>query len=207
MPKVTKTKIQTQTKEVSEKGKGKLQVKPSAKVELSEAEKIKLLFRSLHDQIDTGFYSNAIKTCNKGTFNLNYHAVSLLAAGLILCLPPVLRLTPSDPLAIRTKLQLLLATDQYYEALTLVQETGGNDHISERIYCLYKSGRVVEAGAALDDLVEGVVSEDRALQVLEAQIVCLSSLFLQVCTLLTSSKQTKKALPTRGLCQKSRFVR
>ncbi|KAK4705961.1 hypothetical protein P7C70_g251, partial [Phenoliferia sp. Uapishka_3] len=106
------------------------------------------LYRTLHDQIQGEFLSNALKTCDK-----------------------ILRLASTDTLATQTKVQLLIAVDRYPAALTVLDSSSNNKDqpTLERIYCLYKTGRVAEAAEGLESLDEQVADE-RAVRLLEAQV-------------------------------------
>lgn len=123
--------------------RGGKESRPAAKVkpEATPEQKLTKHYRSLHDQIDAGFLANALKTCDK-----------------------ILRLTPTDTLATQTRIQLLIALDRYPAALQLLTDPG-----IERIYCLYKTGRVAEAAEALNGLDEDA-AETRAARLLEAQV-------------------------------------
>ncbi|GAA5912155.1 hypothetical protein JCM6882_003069 [Rhodosporidiobolus microsporus] len=99
------------------------------------------LYRRLHDQLAHDLFANALKTVSK-----------------------LLLLDPSDPLALRTRAQLLVALDRFPEAL----HAEGTDTLAQA-YCLYKLGR---AGDAQDKLAEAEEEgeEDRAREVLQAQL-------------------------------------
>ncbi|OJT12169.1 Signal recognition particle subunit SRP72 [Trametes pubescens] len=124
--------------------------KSAPKQPLPVADRLKRLFTSLCAQIDGGHFANAIKTCDK-----------------------ILRLDARDPDALQTKLFLLLQTDQYLAALTLIGgETGaaGDEHAFEKAYSLYRLHREDEATSVLDGLKETEQEDDRGLEHLEAQL-------------------------------------
>ncbi|KAI0782942.1 hypothetical protein C8Q75DRAFT_488327 [Abortiporus biennis] len=109
------------------------------------AERLKRLFTSLCAQIDGGYFTNAIKTCDK-----------------------ILRIDPNDRDAIQTKLFLLLQTDQYLSALTLID---ANENYSfEKAYTLYRLQREDEVQEALIALKEKDEETDRGVIHLEAQL-------------------------------------
>lgn len=72
-------------------------------------------------------------------------------------------------------MQLLIAVDRYPAALALLNDTDQSEPSLEQIYCLYKTGRVAEAAEGLGALDEDA-AEDRAVRLLEAQVVCLVTL-------------------------------
>jgi len=79
---------------------------------LSIQERLKRLFTSLCAQIDGGHFNNAVKTCDK-----------------------ILRLDPKDADARQTKLFLLLQTEQYSAALSLIDSDDDRSHHAyERAY-------------------------------------------------------------------------
>ncbi|PCH35501.1 hypothetical protein WOLCODRAFT_139916 [Wolfiporia cocos MD-104 SS10] len=121
---------------------------------LSGAERLKRLFTSLCAQIDGGHFANAVKTCDK-----------------------MLRIEPHDPDALQTKLFLLLQTEQYVTALSLVDSLTGDGEGSskvfefEKAYSLYKLHREDEATEVLNDIKRGKESEEnRGVMHLEAQL-------------------------------------
>ena len=71
---------------------------------------------------------------------------------------------------------LLIALDRHPAALALLGESDKDEPSLERIYCLYKTGRVAEAAAGLAQLDEEV-AEERAVRLLEAQVVRPDTLF------------------------------
>lgn len=81
----------------------------------------------------------------------------------------MLVLNASDQLAAQTRVQLLIALDQFPRAIDSIKSEQDETTL-EQVYCLYKTGREEEAAAALAELpVE--VGESRAAKLLEAQIV------------------------------------
>ncbi|GAA5860270.1 hypothetical protein JCM8547_003448 [Rhodosporidiobolus lusitaniae] len=100
------------------------------------------LYRTLHDQIDHSLFANALRTANK-----------------------LLALDPSDPLARSTHTQLLIALDRFPDALQAEQ---GDD--VTKAYCLYKVGRPADAQEVLNQHEDVEDEEDRAREVLQAQL-------------------------------------
>lgn len=86
-----------------------------------------------------------------------------------------MRLVPDDSDAIRTKLFLLLQTDQYGEALKLLDadSSGKQPRFGklEKTYVLYRLHREDEARDILDGLGAHTVESARGLQHLDAQLV------------------------------------
>ncbi|KAF7348694.1 SRP72 domain-containing protein [Mycena venus] len=124
--------------------------KPKTRVPLPVPEQLKRLFKTLCAQIDGGHHANAIKTCDK-----------------------ILRLAPSDPDALQTKLFLLLTTDQPAAAITLIESLNGEGsnelrYTFERAYALYCLHKKDEARAALAEDAGGV--DERGVRHLEAQL-------------------------------------
>ncbi|KAF7299561.1 SRP72 domain-containing protein [Mycena chlorophos] len=116
--------------------------KPKTKAPLSEAEQVKRLFKTLCAQIDGGHHTSALKTCDK-----------------------ILRLLPGDTDALKTKLFLLLTTDQPKAALALIDTLGGEkENAFEQAYALYSLHQREEA----KKLLEG--TEERGAKHLEAQL-------------------------------------
>ncbi|WWD15845.1 hypothetical protein CI109_100269 [Kwoniella shandongensis] len=111
----------------------------------SAEERLPQLYRALTDQVDDGYFQNAIKTSKK-----------------------ILALDPSSQAAFQTLLFLYLQTDEYSAALALLDappsSTSSLDF--ERAYCLYRLHREKEALAVL----EGLKDKDRKVDHLEAQI-------------------------------------
>lgn len=127
----------------------KLGLKPKhkaiAKKELSSEERVRRLFKALCAQVDGGHFKNAVKTCDK-----------------------ILRIDHSDQDAFRTKLFLLLQTEQYEVALALMDSLNESRQY-EKTYALYRLHREKEALSALDDL-KAKSPEDRGVMHLEAQL-------------------------------------
>ena len=105
----------------------------------------------------------------------------------LLCLPLychnllflVLRLEPTDKDALQTKLFLLLQTEQYNAALTLIDQ--GNEFLYEKAYALYRANHESEAREALAQLKKSDADE-RGILHLEAQLVrSLPFLILRPC--------------------------
>ncbi|THG95626.1 hypothetical protein EW026_g6065 [Hermanssonia centrifuga] len=119
--------------------------KTTPKQPLPISEKLKRLFTSLCAQIDGGHFSNAIKTCDK-----------------------ILRIQPGDKDAAQTKLFLLLQTEQYNAALTLIDEDDA--FASEKAYSLYRTNRESEARETLDAIKSSQGGGDRGVLHLEAQL-------------------------------------
>lgn len=118
---------------------------PKKKEPLPVPERLKRLFTSLCAQIDGGHFSNAIKTCDK-----------------------ILRLEPNDPDALQTKVFLLLQTEQYAAALTLID--GNDKYAFEKAYSLYRTNQEAEARIALEETKRSKGDDDRGVQHLEAQL-------------------------------------
>ena len=86
----------------------------------------------------------------------------------------VLRLEPADVDARQTKLFLLLQTEQYNEALDLIDSDGDqNQHSYERGYSLYRLQRESDARNLLDTIKQEKGENDRGVIHLEAQLVSL----------------------------------
>ncbi|KAF5374696.1 hypothetical protein D9615_008926 [Tricholomella constricta] len=119
--------------------------KTTPKQALSVAERLKRLFTSLCAQIDGGHFHNAIKTCDK-----------------------ILRLEPNDADANRTKLFLLLQTEQYDAALSLIDKNG--QHAFEQAYSLYRLQHEGEAKKVLEEIRQEKGDTDRGVVHLEAQL-------------------------------------
>ena len=84
---------------------------------------------------------------------------------------PVLRLDPSDRDALRTKLFLLLQTEQYDAALALIVEIN-EERLFERAYALYRLHREEESAQVLKEIKNhGREAEQRGVMHLEAQLV------------------------------------
>ncbi|KAK8869879.1 hypothetical protein IAR55_000447 [Kwoniella newhampshirensis] len=108
-------------------------------------EKLPQLYRALTDQVDDGYFQNAIKTCKK-----------------------ILALDPASETAFQTLLFLDLQTDDYSAALALLDNppSAASSLEFERAYCLYRLHREKEALVVLD----GLKGKDRKVEHLEAQI-------------------------------------
>lgn len=93
----------------------------------------------------------------------------------------VLRLQPNDADAMQTKLFLLLQTEQYDTALSLIGS--GNGHDFESTYSLYRLQREADAEAGLKTLKATHDGQDedsqeaRGVLHLEAQLVCPVSFY------------------------------
>ncbi|KZT65424.1 hypothetical protein DAEQUDRAFT_676878 [Daedalea quercina L-15889] len=128
---------------------------PTKKQPLSPSDRLKRLFTSLCAQIDGGYFANAIKTCDK-----------------------ILRIDLRDQDALQTKLFLLLQTEQYAAALTLISNANKqsgkdeNDVFSfEKAYTLHRLHREDDATEVLKALKEeGDEEENRGFVHLEAQL-------------------------------------
>ncbi|KAG6811735.1 hypothetical protein H0H92_006087 [Tricholoma furcatifolium] len=150
----------------SSKPKGKDFAKKAVpKPPLSVPERLKRLFTSLCAQIDGGHFANAIKTCDK-----------------------ILRLEPSDADANQTKLFLLLQTEQYDAALSLID--GGGEHEFERAYSLYRLQREDEAKTVLEEVKQHKGESDRASVHLEAQMCYRNGLYEQAVELYNQLLET-----------------
>lgn len=84
----------------------------------------------------------------------------------------VLRILPNDVDTIRTKVFLLLQTDQYQEALTLVESSQGSLGDFSKAYILYRLHREEEAAVILSDYFQKDGDGDRGTLHLDAQVVC-----------------------------------
>ncbi|KAF8911680.1 hypothetical protein CPB84DRAFT_1671701 [Gymnopilus junonius] len=122
--------------------------KATPKQPLPPQERLKRLFTSLCAQIDDGHFSNAVKTCDK-----------------------ILRLDPKDVDARQTKLFLLLQTEQYNAALSLIDEDDDpSHHAYDRAYTLYRLQRESDARDVLDTIKKEKGEDDRGIVHLEAQL-------------------------------------
>ncbi|KZP15509.1 hypothetical protein FIBSPDRAFT_912464 [Athelia psychrophila] len=112
-------------------------------------ERLKRLFTSLCAQIDGGHFVNAVKSCDK-----------------------ILRLAPGDKDALQTKLFLLLQTEQYGAALSLIGSDNDDSHIYAKTYSVYRLQHEAEATEGLDALKkeEGDEDVERGAMHLEAQL-------------------------------------
>ncbi|BGP12215.1 hypothetical protein JCM10213_007471 [Rhodosporidiobolus nylandii] len=111
------------------------------------------LYRTLHDQLshDPPFLPQALRTCTR-----------------------LLLLDPADPLALRTRQQVLIALDRFAEALEASADAQEGE--VARAYCLYKLGRAGEALRVLEQEEERAEEEqeeeeDRAREVLKGQVL------------------------------------
>ncbi|EMD32887.1 hypothetical protein CERSUDRAFT_57604 [Gelatoporia subvermispora B] len=148
----TKPQVKKQSGGSSAKVKDKAQRKP--KQPLPAPDRLRRLFTSLCAQIDGGHFANAIKTCDK-----------------------ILRLEPNDPDAIQTKLFLLLQTEQYVQALALVETLDASSALKadfNKAYSQYRLHNETEATNVLDAIKErrqqGGEEDDRGVIHLEAQL-------------------------------------
>lgn len=139
-------KASIQVSSLTAKNKGKDSARKTVpKPPLSTQERLNRLFTSLCAQIDGGHFNNAIKTCDK-----------------------ILRIEPKDVDAIQTKLFLLLQTEQYHPALSLIEREDENQKWAfERSYSFYRLQREEEARQILKDQ-KG--EDDRGVMHLEAQL-------------------------------------
>ena len=141
--------------------------KAGPKPPLGVPERLKRLFTSLCAQIDGGHFNNAIKTCDKSMFH-SYLTISYDGLNLW----PVLRLEPNDADAVQTKLFLLLQTEQYQPALSLIEHEGKNqDRAFERSYSYYRLQREEDARQILRMIKDEKGDDDRGVMHLEAQLV------------------------------------
>ncbi|CCM06038.1 uncharacterized protein FIBRA_08284 [Fibroporia radiculosa] len=121
----------------------------------SDVERLKRLFTSLCAQVDGGHFANAIKTCEK-----------------------ILRIVPHDPDALQTKIFLLLQTDQYVTALSLLNDlSNAQDNLNkpfayEKGYSLYRLHRESDAMGVLNNIKAeaGSDEDNRGVIHLEAQL-------------------------------------
>ncbi|TDL22972.1 hypothetical protein BD410DRAFT_707133, partial [Rickenella mellea] len=145
-PKPTPTRTKPPTSQAKQTQKH-VQAKGAPKKLLSSEDKIKRLFSSLCAQIDGGYFKNALKTCDK-----------------------ILRIDHTDVDALQAKLFLLLQTDQYDSALTLLST---NDCFAtrsfEKAYALYRLHREEEANSLLSSLKESS-KDQRGVSHLSAQL-------------------------------------
>ncbi|KAA1470475.1 hypothetical protein DENSPDRAFT_836287 [Dentipellis sp. KUC8613] len=150
MPPKSSTKPKSATVTANKPGTPTQKKKHAAKKQLSTEERLKRLFTSLCAQIDGGHFTNAAKTCDK-----------------------ILRLEPTDEDALQTKLFLLLQTEQYTAAISLLGssklKSGGP---FERAYCLYRLQHEPEAAELLQGIKEAKAGndDDRGVLHLEAQL-------------------------------------
>ncbi|KAI0262183.1 hypothetical protein BC834DRAFT_925285 [Gloeopeniophorella convolvens] len=121
------------------------QKKALPKKEISLGDRVQRLFTSLCAQIDGSYFTNAVKTCDK-----------------------ILLLDPTDKDAQQTKLFLLLQTERYNDALTLLESINQSSAF-ERAYSLYRLQRLDEATQLLDEIKQEQ-GGNRGVQHLEAQL-------------------------------------
>lgn len=159
---------------VAQKSKKRYNTSKPQKKPVSVEESLRRLFKTLCTQIDGGHFKNALKTCDKG---------ECFACPLTHVVYPtftsssrtVLRIDPKDTDALRAKLFLLLQTEQYETALSLLQSLDNQAAYEfERAYALYRLRREPEAADVLSHLKDserpgGV--HNRAIMHLEAQLV------------------------------------
>jgi signal recognition particle subunit SRP72 len=89
----------------------------------------------------------------------------------------VLRIDPKDEDALQAKLFLLLQTEHYSAALTILEGLGGSDaHSYEKAYTLYRLQRESDAAELLPQLKvsDGSTGLSRGIAHLEAQIVSVT---------------------------------
>jgi signal recognition particle subunit SRP72 len=144
---------------------------------LPPAERLKRLFTSLCAQIDGGHLQNALKTCDKSA------SPKRILVILVSNMLPVLRIEPEDKDATQTKLFLLLQTEQYDNALALVD--GQSSRGYENAYALYRLQREDDARAVLEKTETEADVDQRGVSHLEAQMVCNGSFVFQGCRLST----------------------
>jgi signal recognition particle subunit SRP72 len=79
---------------------------------------------------------------------------------------------------VQTKLWLLLQTEQYQPALSLIEHEGNNqDRAFERSYSLYRLQREEEARQILTTIKDELGDDDRGVMHLEAQLVRIFFLY------------------------------
>jgi signal recognition particle subunit SRP72 len=159
------------------------------KAPLPPAERLKRLFTSLCAQIDGGHLQNALKTCDKSAW------LKRILVILVSDIMPVLRIEPEDKDATQTKLFLLLQTEQYDNALALVDGHASRGY--EKAYALYRLQREDDARAVLEKTKTESDVDQRGVSHLEAQMVCSGSFVFQGCRL--SAIFTYVGLPQWGL--------
>ncbi|OBZ65817.1 hypothetical protein A0H81_14126 [Grifola frondosa] len=115
---------------------------------LPVTDRLKRLFTSLCAQIEGGHLANAIKTCDK-----------------------ILHLNPHDQDALQTKLFLLLQTDQYSAALSMISGDGTfSEYAFEKAYSLYRLHHESEAREVLNVIKKKKGEDDRGVLHLDAQL-------------------------------------
>ena len=140
--------------------------KAAKKQPLPTEDRLKRLFNSLCAQIDGGHFTNAVRTCDKSE---SPTSVSLVEHGADLRYS-VLRLEPGNKDAIQAKIFVLLQTEQYQQALSLLGNA--SEYAFERAYLLYRLQRESEADEILDGIPAGEDGEDRGVLHLKAQMAC-----------------------------------
>ncbi|KAG7091481.1 hypothetical protein E1B28_010512 [Marasmius oreades] len=144
----TKSKPAVSGKSLQKPGDTHKGRKSTPKQPIPVPDRLKRLFNSLCAQIDGGHFTNAIKTCDK-----------------------ILRLSPDDPDALRTKLSLFLHTEQYTSALELIEkDEDDSNHGFEKAYVHYRMQNEEQARNILDALKDGSGDDDRSAMHLEAQL-------------------------------------
>lgn len=147
-------------------------VKKEKKV-ISTDERIRRYFNSLCAQIDASHFKNAVKTCDKSTFIPFDRTWAHLTCRL------VLRLEPSDKDAFQAKLFLLLQTEEYKQAIAMIQSSPeANKYEYEMAYSLYRMHEEKQARDVLEKLKRAGRDQERGVMHLEAQLV--SPLFWRV---------------------------
>jgi hypothetical protein len=107
----------------------------------------------------------------------------------------VLRLDSSDRDALRTKLFLLLQTEQYDTALALIAEINDQSPF-ERAYALYRLQREEDAGQVLKEIKnDGKEPEQRGAMHLEAQLVSIWSRRFNIRTEITLPELSPRIVP------------
>ncbi|KAI6043520.1 hypothetical protein EDC04DRAFT_2562689 [Pisolithus marmoratus] len=109
-------------------------------------ERLRRLFTSLCAQVDGGHFTSAVKTCHK-----------------------ILRLDPTDEDALQTKLFLLLQTEQYEAALSLIGDDTSDHRAFEKAYALYRFHKEEEASNILQRLKQ-TQRDQRGVLHLDAQL-------------------------------------
>jgi signal recognition particle subunit SRP72 len=146
----------------------------ATKQPLPVSERLRRLFTSLCAQIDGGHFTNAVKTCDQSMpsyFLLVTHINSSMS---------VLRLEPNDGDALQTKLFLLLQTEQYNAALSLISARGDpSSYAFEQAYSLYRLQRE-EAADILSTMKQKTGGEERGVLHLEAQLVRPKLIMFQI---------------------------
>lgn len=123
-----------------------LGTKSQPKQPIPVEERLRRLFKSLCAQIDGGHFTSAIKTCHK-----------------------ILRLDPTDGDALQTELFLLLQTEQYEAALSLIGDDASGRRAFEKAYALYRFHKEEEASNVLQRLKQ-TQKDQRGVLHLDAQL-------------------------------------